>query len=362
MFGEVHRELSTMPDDIEHKWQAQNDLHKALSRYVNGAISSRGDVLRATLSPASVLSRHGREVVQMFHAWQERFALSAGITTNIEVEMYRGKNSHVHRMREYCERHLKSDIVGAYVHGSLGTYEEIPYSDFDALVILKTEVLESPERLVDVAAKLCCAKPIMYGFDPLQHHGWFVLTEDDLSCHCEAYFPLELFRYAKSLIAGSGRYLSITARDSQREIDEAHETLTASVIGAIARGRLPANVYQLKCLTSEFMLLPALYAQRKRKAGIFKKFSFEEARRDFTDDDWRIMDEVSTLRQEWNYSLQGWQRRIATNGHVLRNYLIWRCAPAIPHHLKARLSPEFYSRMHRLAFLMRNRFVEPRSD
>ncbi len=49
---------------------------------------------------------------------------------------------------------VKDDLFGAYVHGSLGTYEEIGYSDFDALVIIKDDVFHSRQRLAALAAEL----------------------------------------------------------------------------------------------------------------------------------------------------------------------------------------------------------------
>jgi predicted nucleotidyltransferase len=259
-------------------------------------------------------------------------------------------------MMEYLARNLGDDVTGAYVHGSVGTYEETAYSDFDALVILSMDVFESPGRLIRVADRLRRAKTIMYEFDPLQHHGWFVLTEDDLSFHCEAHFPAALFRHCKSLIEDKGRRVSIASRDSRREIDDILKAVAGSVVDKLERGKQPENVYQLKCLTSEFMLLPALHVQRKTAAGEYKKYCFDEARRDFSPEVWQIMDEVSQLRLEWDYRLRPWQRRIATREHVLRDLYVRNQAPAIPGHMQARLTPDFYANMLRLAIQFRDRF------
>lgn len=352
------RQEISAADRIEPAILAQNALHRDLLRYVNGAVFSRSDVLRASLSPGLVLRRHAGEIIRVFHTYREHLISPVAPKVNIEIEAYRGKNPHVHKMMEYLDRHLKRDVIGAYVHGSLGTCEEIAYSDFDALVILKTDVFESPERLTSVAEKLRRAKTIMYKYDPLQHHGWFVLIEDDLLFHCEAYFPVELFRHAKLLSGETGRCLSIAPRDSGHEINETLDSVAGSVIRRIEQCHFPQNVYQLKSLTSEFMLLPALYVQRKTGAGTFKKFCFEEAKRDFDPSVWRIMDEVSKLRQEWDYSLRPWQRRIACTQHALRDYLVGRWAPAIPRHMKVRLTPKFYASIRQLALLMRDRFLK----
>jgi len=356
MNNKPRQKVSTM-DWIEPTRLAQNALHGALSRYVNGAVFSRSDLLRALLTPASVLRRHSGGIIRVLHAYREHLLSSVTTEINLDVEVYRGKNPYVHRMMEYVEQHLKQDVIGAYVHGSLGTYEEIAYSDFDALVILKSGVFESPARLVKVAERLHRAKTIMYEFDPLQHHGWFVLIEDDLPFYCEAYFPVGLFQYAKSLIENRRQPLSISRRDSLYEINDTFENVANSVVRKIDQNQYPTNIYQLKSLLSEFMLLPALYIQRKTGTGVFKKFCFSEARRDFDPDVWHIMDEASMLRQEWAYNLPHWQRRIASGGNALRNYLVGKWAPTIPHHMKLRLTQNFYARMRHLALQMRDCFI-----
>jgi hypothetical protein len=328
---------------------AQNNLHEKLSRYVNGGIFSRSDRLLGLFSPARVLRRHSDEVIQVFRAYRDRLVLPAVGQLNVEVEAYRGKNQHAYRMMEYLDRHLKQDVLGAYAHGSIGTYDEIAYSDFDGLVILKADVFEAPARLASVAQKLQHAAAIMYEYDPLQHHGWFVLTEDDLPFYCEAYFPVELFRYAKSLTGERGRYLSIATRESHSEITETLKTVASSIIRKIEQGRLPTNVYQLKCLTSEFMLLPALYAQRKTGSGLFKKFSFQHVESEFAPATWEIMNQVSTLRTAWHYRVSSVQRWMLTRPNVLRYVWARKYSPPIPPDISRQLTHSFYESMHKLA-------------
>lgn len=339
---------------LESARKTQNLFHKALSRYVNGAIFSRADALRASVFRDSTLRRHAARIISAFQDYRDCPAPPAASRQDVDVEAYRGRNPFAYRMMEYLELHLKQDLMGAYVHGSVGTYEETAYSDFDALVILAADVFESAGRLIHVADKLQRAKTIMYEFDPLQHHGWFVMVENDLRSHCEAYFPVELFRHSKSLLPKKGTRISISVRDSLDEIGGMLVSVANSVIGKIENGRFPDNLYQLKCLTSEFMLLPALYVQRKTGAGVFKKHSFEAARRDFDPAAWSAMDEVSKLRLQWDYRLPSWRRRIACSGHVLRDHFVARFAPEIPKNMRSRLTPEFYSSMHRLAVQMRD--------
>jgi len=252
-------------------------------------------------------------------------------------------------MMVYLERFLKGDLVGAYVHGSLGICEEIAYSDFDALTILKDEVFESSKRLARAAKKLNHARTIMLNFDPLQHHGWFVLTELDLKCYCNAYFPIELFGHAKSLFNDKGLELKISLRESNSEIEKAFEKMANAIIRKIENRRYPTNLYHLKGLLSEFMLLPALYIQARDRRGIYKKESFNLARVDFDSEEWAIMDEVSEIRTNWNYEISALTKRLMCRPHVLSRYFAKNFAPAIPEKIGCVLSAEFYVRMKKLA-------------
>ena len=310
------------------------------------------DLYFSVFVPGLVFAGNASALVQKFRLLSRE--ISAGFTTalHVRIDPYEGQNRHVRRMMSFLSEHLKEDLIGAYVHGSLGTYEEIPYSDFDALAILKDEVFGCPEKLVRTAKKLNYARTIMLDFDPLQHHGWLILTELDLKFYCNAYFPVELFNYAKSLLYDKGLELEIYLRDSNYEIYKAFEEMTDAIIRKIKNRQYPNNMYQLKSLLSGFMLLPALYVQTRDGRGIYKKESFDLARVDFDSLDWAIMDKVSEIRADWNYEVSALKKRMMCHTHVLSRYFAKRFAPKIPERIGSVLTAEFYSRMGKLASLM----------
>lgn len=255
----------------------------------------------------------------------------------------------------YLKQYLNENLLGAYVHGSLGTYEEIPYSDFDALVIIKNEVFESSQRLAEVAKKLYLAQAIMFDFDPLQHHGWFVLTEAQLKSYPDYYFPVELFKYAKSLFPDKGLELEISIKDSPQKYKESFDNLSAGITERIDKRKYPPNIYHLKGLLSQFMLLPALYVQVRDKKGIFKKYSFGEAKKDFSERDWSIMDKVSSLRENWFYEMSPFKKWLITKPTQISRFIAKKYAPSIPKKMRERLTEEFYQRIRHLAAAMQNR-------
>ena len=328
-----------------------NAFHTDITKYIDGAVRSRSDLFLFVLTPWVTFTRHAKAIIQKHKRFFKEISTGTTSKLNVRIEPYKGENPHVHQMINYLSEHLKEDLIGAYVHGSLGTYEEIPYSDFDALAILKDEVFGSPEKLVRTANKLNSARTIMRDSDQLEHHGWFVLTELDLKCYCNAYFSVELFKYAKSLFDDRGLELEIALRESSSETRMAFDKMADSIIRKIKNRQYPTNVYQLKGLLSQFMLLPALYIQAKDGCGIYKKESFAVARSDFDSADWAIMDEVSRIRMNWSYEISALKKRLMCHPHALSRYFARRFGPAIPEKIGCVLTAEFYARMAKLASL-----------
>jgi len=190
---------------------------------------------------------------------------SAGKT--ISVSRYEGDHPSVRKMIVFLEKCLKQDSLGGICPGSLGTNEEISYSDFDALAIIKDSVFDDAGRLVQVALKLSAAQSIMFAYDPLQHHGWFVLLEAQLKSYPGWYFPAELFDHMKSLFMDKGLELTIHLNESRKEEKGIFISFCDSILRKLKEHPYPQNLYELKSLLSGIMLLPALYIQAQRRNG-----------------------------------------------------------------------------------------------
>jgi hypothetical protein len=224
---------------------------------------------------------------------------------------------------------LSPFLTGACVHGSIGTDEEIAYSDFDALVVLRHSAFDSAATLAQVAARLGALRRLMFEFDPLQHHGWFVLTESDLADYCQAWFPTVLFAHSRALFPASGMRLTVRPRDSTAEYRGAFAHLSASVLRQIEAGVPLDNAYRLKGLLSEFMLLPSLYLQARDGVSAFKRESFDLAAGDFPPQLWSAMERVSAARLAWGYEASAMQRFLLTRC-VAQRRLVTRCVRPRP--------------------------------
>lgn len=330
-------------------------FNRELTRLVNGAVYSRSDYLTACLFPEIHTRKHARRIISRYKNLYLTGNVSSKVSLNVPV--YTGNNEYVRNMMKQLSV-VEADIVGAYVHGSLGNYDEIQYSDFDALVILKDDVLASEDRLVRCVRRLSKLRNIMVNFDPLQHHGWFVITESELLCYDESIFPLILFDNCKSLLTSNGRQLSVYPLSGSITLQQHLYALATNIIKRIDAGNFPTNLYQLKTLLSEFMLLPALYLQAINGTGIFKKDSFSAARKGFDADEWRIMDEISAIREQWVSQPNWLQHYCLTNFICLRRLLVNLSSPRIPAKLNAQLDNNFYTRMKHLA----KRFLKQHAD
>ena len=157
-----------------------------------------------------------------------------------------------------------------------------------------------------------------------------------------------LFQHARSLMTSRPRQLMIAMRDSHTETVEALVNLGNAILRQIQPGHRPRDIYQLKSLTSTIMLMPALYWQARYSEGIYKRDSFELARRDFDPDDWLIMDVVSGIRSDWHYRLTRWQKRMLTGPLALRKQMVRLCSPALSKKQQAMLNDDFYAAIGRL--------------
>jgi predicted nucleotidyltransferase len=332
----------------------QNHLQRTLSRYINGCTVSRSARLLALFAPWLAYRVHAAGISRAFADFRQALAFGTPAPAlQISVQPYSGTNAGVRRIMQAIAP-LADTLCGAYVHGSLATGEEIPYSDFDGLVILRDAVVASPSSVARTAAALNRLRLIMFEIDPLQHHGWLVLTESDLRFYCEAVFPVALFGHARSLLPDHGLALRLAPRDSTEDYRVVFDEAISNVLRRTSAGHRPRDQFALKSLLSQVMLLPALYIQARYGMTVYKKVSFDQARRDFAPDLWDVMDRISVIRQDWRVHLAGPAdfalRRVLAARRVATRWL----APPVPATLAVSLTPDFWAAVARLAVTMRD--------
>jgi hypothetical protein len=226
----------------------------------------------------------------------------------------------------------------------VGTYEEISYSDFDGFVILKNDVLNHPEKLKKVAKVLIDSEKIMFEMDPLQHHGWFLLTETDLNNYPEYYFPHALLSYSKCLFGSTILKIQLKKSGYENEAIKAFNNLADGIISKLNSKAFIENYYGFKNLLSEFMLLPALFIQAKTGKGIYKKFSFEKVRTELKEE-YEVMDEISSIRSDWSYRATFIYKLLRRKIPLINNISSKYFSGSLPSVLKAKFDEMWIPRM-----------------
>ena len=213
-------------------------------------------------------------------------------------------NSACKAVGQFCDHAKESHKFGirqTWVHGSLGTLDGVAgYSDFDALVILHRESYRSASGLFALREHIRDLCACLYLYDPLQHHGLFVVTDTDLQAYPQAYFPLELFRHAIP-VAGGETVLRAFLRDDSRERMDSFMGACNTVRMLLARSFGKVTAYDLKSLLQTVVLLPVLYLQLRDGIYRYKKYVYDIAKKDFSDEEWKIIDKITALRGKWKY-------------------------------------------------------------
>ena len=256
---------------------------------------------------------------------------------NIQINSYQANYNHAIAMKNYLEKKISKYVTGVFLHGSLGTNELVQYSDFDALVILNHSTFNSKQSLINVATTLKKSERIMQKMDPLQHHGWFVLTEKELDDFPTRYFPPSLFEYAKCLI-GNNRFqihYQNPANDTRLQLFKSYCNHLLSNINRIEQN---LNYYEVKSLLSGFMLLPSVYLQLNSPEGVFKKDSFNLLKGALRQEEYEIMNQVSEIRANWVYQPPMMYKIILSlNSFAINHFFKKKASGKIPTPLKKKL-------------------------
>tara|TARA_Y100001958_G_C21090547_1_gene443784 strand:+ start:96 stop:932 length:837 start_codon:yes stop_codon:yes gene_type:complete len=244
--------------------------------------------------------------------------------------------------------HLFHSVI---VHGSVATNEVISYSDFDGLLIIKDKFYESKE-LKNFKKK---SIKLIYEFDPFQHHGWFQIKESDLDNYSESFLPLEVFRNSKIIYPLVDK---MNIHFKCHEIDDYKTNLNRLLDTfefRLQNDIKPQNMFELKSLLSQIMILPCLWYSALNNQGIFKKDSFPLMEKLVNQDLWSPIDIASEIRSNWNYKLNIFQRLALTypNEKRFRKLLRLIFSPNIDSNLKRMIDENFMLNLKRLIIKIR---------
>lgn len=325
------------------------ELQQKIISMVNGACFSKTDVMLTRFSEPFVFKKNLRKICSEY---SPKPVIAAGTIQKISIEKYTGRHPVLNNLILDLQKIPTQFLVGVYLHGSTGSDEMISYSDLDALVVIDDEVMSNIDDACTLLSKLNKCRKWMYRLDPLQHHGWFLLLKSQLKNYPQIYFPHELFKHAKALGNFSATTLEISFDNSSIDYKAPFNKLSESLIKRIEGGYRPTQLYPFKNLLSEIMLLPAFYCQARDRKGVFKKFSFELAQKDFTVEDWNAVATASRIRKIWRQdNLETWM----LNHKAWYRSKIKKLSDNISKEVKENADENFYKEVVHLSKLMQEK-------
>ena len=170
----------------------------------------------------------------------------------------------LYQVDEYLKNNnlIRSKRISVQFIGSLGSFNPIPYSDFDCLIILPLIEKLSLDQIYELKKLYNFLNLSAHIFDPLQHHDIFIITEDELVAGIPGFYPLELlnnkwgygrdhFYYPKNINNKVASINFINNNQYLRRLDYNQE--------------FPNSLYQLKYILSSVYLMPAFFYNAKNE-------------------------------------------------------------------------------------------------
>ncbi len=331
--------------------EKQNSFHRKLEVFINGSQFSKRDRLSACINSGIPIKHHAGDVLKAYHVL---LADNVPVSKDLQEErvLLRPFKDNVPEVINIQKKLMLIDdyISFACVHGSLGTGETNAYSDFDALVVLNHSCFKDAKVLSKVASILSSCQHEMCQFDPLQHHGWFVLTEYDLQHYCDSYFPSILFKYAKNFLSDKEEVIFLKKRNSTVESRAAFRSLKQGIITQV--NNPPSDLYQMKSFLSKIMLVPAMYLQAVTNEGIYKKESFVQIREHFNDDELLSLDITSNLRLKWEKVTNPFIRWVLSHSVSCRKLMTRTVKVKVSNHLLDAVNESYIQNLEELLVKM----------
>ena len=265
-------------------------------------------------------------------------------TCVISITVYEGANPLISSLHQLVNSSYPDLFLAVIVHGSIGDGNEIRYSDFDGLLIVKDEAWESPQ----LASFIRASQKRIFQYDPLQHHGWFMIKESDLKAYPEAYLPAVVLETSALIWPSKPMDLEI-GKQASYDFQKSFDHLSDHVLSKVKRGWRPNNMYQLKSFLSEVMLLPCLFLTALDQAPIDKAQSFKASELRFPQLNWEAVKVASHIRADWEYALNPIQRFfMGRPDRFWRKVTEKKLAPGIKKGLAEKLNANFYAQLEEL--------------
>lgn len=309
---------------------------KELVRFLERGYMFRSDRLLKLLHQGIVTSSHWH----LFEEVKKKKAVqSQNVNTLAKVAAYEGINKTALKIGSLFGRSGHKAVVAALVHGSIGSSEETAYSDFDGVLIIDPQRIDSRKEARALVRLIRKSEALMLEQDSLQHHGWSILLKSELLNYPDDELPFVLIRNSRSLYPLQEVMVQACIHTAQMDYKRGLQHLLQSVARKNRIGSFASDMYCAKQYFSELLLLPALYLQARYNEPIWKKDSFTRIQHELEAEHLELIAEISAVRERWGEQPSpGFRLRLIHQLRIagLRFFNMGR----FPDHLKIWLEPE----------------------
>lgn len=168
----------------------------------------------------------------------------------------------IHRL--FMDLRPFEEYVSVYLHGSWADETQTIFSDIDDFIILDTEGLKEKKYLSKVCNILNSIDMEFSRIDPIQHHGHWICSTNELENYDNSFIPLYILKEAKIVM---GRNTIVGQINHERTKVGLRKNIinTCKAIEILSRKLFnnSINAYELKGLVGSFALMPAFIMQLK---------------------------------------------------------------------------------------------------
>lgn len=317
----------------ERRWRFQAALHAALASFLHGKDLTRAGralfPLVASGAPLGGEVRHAAAAMGLSLRGTLPELLAGGYGALDDLDPPGGemrefglpawdpaRHGRIPALRDARRRLLdvsRQTGLEFFLHGSFASLDFTGYSDLDTFVLVPRTTAVDADALCAARRGLVRTWRALKEFDPLQHHGHFILTEIDLRGYPDPLLPAVILERTVALAARQrllrARSLPAPALAAERFYAVAHRFLRTD----LRRGL--GNAYRLKSDLSVFMLLPALWCQARGRP-VDKKRSFPAVYPLLSGTAVDAFRRAAEIRSVWHYAeppAHRWVRRLWIN-------------------------------------------------
>jgi len=224
----------------------------------------------------------------------------------------------VDNIANFINSELIDYIENFILHGSLATKDfSLGWSDFDSFMVIKSEVMKSPKRLIELRSRCLYIRKQFYKICPLQHHGIMAYSSYDLENYNSKFLPLAALEESLEIYSNKELFFS----KIQNEELEASPGLGRIkyifklTLKALDNGKFTHHpykgvplmieyknsenaMYQFFWFMATIMTMPAYLLTALNKPTL-KKNSFILAKNIYSRESWSLIEDASNIRNLW---------------------------------------------------------------